>query len=442
MRQVKGLVAVVFCLVFWSAASEAQQLEIVGPEQAAENSAVPYQAILHTADGSTLDVTSSAVWSVIPDTYASMAQNGVLTTQDIEKFENMLVVAEYTEAGTTYEAEKPVTIYAICPSGSALQFDGVNDYVDLPDGFADFSDGITIMVWAYPTASKNWARFVDLGNGQANNNILFFRGGTSRDLLFEVYQDSSGGWLIAPNTMELDRWQHFAVTQDNTGKVILYKNGQPIRTGTLKVPKNIIRTKNYIGRSNWSTVDEYYQGQMDDIRIFNRVLSQSEIIAGMNIPVTMDSRLTAYWNFDEGAGQTAADLTQQYNGQLGNTPEADDADPQWVESGAPVGICSSYILAVGDLKSALAVKWNMLEDLESALEKEQDAIVNLRSLMAEDELGDLSRKEIQKAMADIRLAMVQQKVSRLALRKSVMRLEDALRRIGVEVEPYFWPDVP
>ncbi len=442
MKQAKSFFAVSLWLLFFSANMEAQQLEILGPDQVVENSSAQYQAILHNADGSTLDVTSSAVWSVIPDTYASMAQNGVLTTQDIEKFENAILAADYTEEETNFQAEKPVTLFAICPSGSALQFDGTNDYVDLPDGFSDFSNGLTIMVWAYPTASKNWARFVDLGNGQANNNILFFRGGTSRDLLFEVYRDSSGGWLIAANTIELDRWQHFAVTQDSTGKVIIYKNGQPIRTGTIKIPKNVIRTQNYIGRSNWSTIDEYYQGQMDDVRIFNRVLSQSEIIAGMNIQVTNDSHLIAYWNFDEGAGQMAGDSTQQYNGLLGSTADADDADPQWVESEAPVGICSSYILAVQDLKSALTGKLKMLDDLETALEKEQHAMDNLKSMIGENDLGDLTKEEVYKAIADVRLAMVQQKISRFALRISVMRLEDALRQIGVEVESHPWPDIP
>ncbi|MER3407150.1 MAG: hypothetical protein C4278_01870, partial [Patescibacteria group bacterium] len=57
--------------------------------------------------------------------------------------------------------------------GWALAFDGVNDYVALPSGFANFSSGFSVAVWGYPTANGWWERFIDLGNGACNNNILF-----------------------------------------------------------------------------------------------------------------------------------------------------------------------------------------------------------------------------------------------------------------------------
>ncbi|MBN2841480.1 MAG: hypothetical protein JXM68_00220, partial [Sedimentisphaerales bacterium] len=69
----------------------------------------------------------------------------------------------------------------------ALNFDGVDDYVDLPDGFADFRSGMTVTLWAYPTAVQNWARFIDFGNGEYNSNIVFARRGTTNNLVFEGY---------------------------------------------------------------------------------------------------------------------------------------------------------------------------------------------------------------------------------------------------------------
>ncbi len=64
------------------------------------------------------------------------------------------------------------------PSDTVLSFDGTNDYVQLPGGsaFADFTTGMTVGVWAYPTANSSWSRFIDLGNGPSNNNIIL-RGG-------------------------------------------------------------------------------------------------------------------------------------------------------------------------------------------------------------------------------------------------------------------------
>src|SRR5207237_4875695 len=72
--------------------------------------------------------------------------------------------------------------------GGALQFDGTNDFVQLPaTGFADFSGGLTIELWAFPTAVGSWQRFVDFGDGSPSDNILFSRVGTSNDLALQLF---------------------------------------------------------------------------------------------------------------------------------------------------------------------------------------------------------------------------------------------------------------
>ena len=60
--------------------------------------------------------------------------------------------------------------------GQALELDGSNAnnaYVDLPDGFEDFSNGFSVALWAKPTEVRNWARFIDFGNAAGVDNILF-----------------------------------------------------------------------------------------------------------------------------------------------------------------------------------------------------------------------------------------------------------------------------
>ena len=163
------------------------------------------------------------------------------------------------------------------PVGTALSFDGSDDYIDLPDGFGDFAKGCTISLWACPTAVRNWARFMDLGNGAASNNIWFGRQGTTGNLAFECWSGSgSNGLVAAPDAIALNEWQMFTVTVDGFGNVRLFKNGQPIQTGT-SAPASIRRTNNYIGRSNWSA-DAYYQGHLDDVRIYNYNLSDAEVL--------------------------------------------------------------------------------------------------------------------------------------------------------------------
>ncbi|MDD3816153.1 MAG: LamG domain-containing protein, partial [Desulfocapsaceae bacterium] len=172
--------------------------------------------------------------------------------------------------------------------GQAFSFDGVNDYVDLPDGFADFTNGFTVGLWANPSASGNWARFLELGNGYQNDNILFLRRQTTDQLAFQVY---SGGVLTgtayALNAITNDEWHYYAATMDASGNVQLYKDGAPLTmavdSSAVAVPANVTRTINYIGKSSWPTPpDEYYTGKIDEVMIFNRALSANEIGALYN----------------------------------------------------------------------------------------------------------------------------------------------------------------
>jgi hypothetical protein len=161
--------------------------------------------------------------------------------------------------------------------GRALSFDGTDDYVDIPNGYSDFVKGCTISVWVYPTAVKNWERFIDFGNGSASDNIWFGRQGTTNNLAFEGWSSgSSNGLVTASEAISLLAWQMFTVTVDSSGNVKLYKDGQQVATGTSGV-SSVTRTNNYIGRSNWSW-DDYYQGNMDDVRIYNYCLTDAQVL--------------------------------------------------------------------------------------------------------------------------------------------------------------------
>jgi hypothetical protein len=64
----------------------------------------------------------------------------------------------------------------------ATGFSGSLGHVILPKSFNNASSGLTVEAWIYPTARANWARIIDLGNGQGRDNIIFARLGTSSDL--------------------------------------------------------------------------------------------------------------------------------------------------------------------------------------------------------------------------------------------------------------------
>jgi len=159
--------------------------------------------------------------------------------------------------------------------------------VKFPSGFADFTtNGLTIALWAYPTiegAQANWDRFTDFGITNNADNILFSRSGTAQTIHFEVYKGAaSGGAVDGPSgSLMINQWQHFVATMDTAGNVVLYRNGVAVATGTVAVPNIINRTSNLLGHSNWSG-DDFYTGKMDDVRIYDRVLSPGAVAALAN----------------------------------------------------------------------------------------------------------------------------------------------------------------
>ena len=58
----------------------------------------------------------------------------------------------------------------------------------------------------------------------------------------------------------------------------LYLNSIAIANGATAVPEIITRVNNFLGRSNW-TVDDYYDGRMDDVRIYSRAFVPAAIKA-------------------------------------------------------------------------------------------------------------------------------------------------------------------
>lgn len=168
------------------------------------------------------------------------------------------------------------------PNAASLYFDGDDDYLDLPDGFADFRTGMTITLWAHPTESKEWARFFDFGNGIASDNIIIARLGNSDNFYYEAYNGSATIKVDGATPILLNGWRYYTVTVDGVGSATpgrtrIYVNGVLDADEMGNVPLNLPRVNNYIGKSNWG--DPYYKGYIDELRIYKRALTAAEVLA-------------------------------------------------------------------------------------------------------------------------------------------------------------------
>jgi len=208
--------------------------------------------------------------------------------------------------------------------GRVAEFDGKSGYVDLGSGYEDFTKGLTFSLWVKPTVAHSWGRFLDLGNGQDQQNIVFARMGTNEDLVF-THQTAGRkpNHISAPDLIKLNVWQHLAVTVNANGQVRFYKDGQFIaEKKDPKKPEKTIRMSNYAAKSNWAN-DRFFQGRMDELVIYNRTLTDQEIATlgkGDSTPVVVrktdpknttterrgpvEPGLKAHWTFDELKGNS------------------------------------------------------------------------------------------------------------------------------------------
>ncbi|WOV93323.1 MAG: DUF2341 domain-containing protein [Candidatus Nitrosoabyssus spongiisocia] len=178
--------------------------------------------------------------------------------------------------------------------GNGLNLDGVDDshgdYLDLPDleGSLFNNTDFTISAWANIDVLRNWARIVDFGKGQDDNNILIAAHRTNPDLRYDMRQGTSSDGVTASDILQTGQWAYFTVVHESSGTATIYKNGTSITSDAVHTSLNESRASNYIGRSNWGT-DSYFDGKFDEFRLSSTARSADWIAteyANQNSPST------------------------------------------------------------------------------------------------------------------------------------------------------------
>lgn len=202
----------------------------------------------------------------------------------------------------------------------AAEFDGSDDYVDLPNITVDFSSGFSAACWVKPATTLGTGEFnafLDLSNGADVDEIWV--GGVG-NVGFQLYMtdndDGSSLRTIEDNTdLEAGKWAHYIATVDSAGNAKLYRNGVLTKTGFTSIPTSVSRSATTIAKS---PLNDNYPGELQDVRLYNRPLSDSEI--------TELYGLVGHWTFDEGSGSTFADSTLNANDASFNT-----GTPAWID---------------------------------------------------------------------------------------------------------------
>jgi len=162
--------------------------------------------------------------------------------------------------------------------GKALEFDG-NDYVEVPDSASlDITDEITIEAWVKPAGQSTWGGIVVKGPHSNLARYQIFYTDTKK-IRFGVTDGTTFADVYSDSALTDNQWYHI-VGVYNKIEVALYINGVK-QTDTHPFTQDLISTSGYnlnIGQGS-SGANEFFNGTIDEVRIWRRALSAEEIQA-------------------------------------------------------------------------------------------------------------------------------------------------------------------
>jgi fibronectin type 3 domain-containing protein len=239
---------------------------------------------------------------------------------------------------------------------TALSFDGSNDYVTFGSASGLGVTNFTLETWFYWTGGgitmttsssqglPSVYPLISKGRGEAdgsNVDMNYFLGIDSTTHALAVdFEDMATGMnypFVGSIPVSTDTWHHAAVTYDSvTAVYTLYLDG--VVAGTSDLGNNIIPRWDSVqhagiasAMTSAGTPAGYFQGYIDEVRIWNVVRTQPQIRATINQELTSASGLVARWGLNEGTGTSISSSIGSFPGTLTN-------GPTWITPGAPFNL--------------------------------------------------------------------------------------------------------
>ena len=157
---------------------------------------------------------------------------------------------------------------------AAYSFDGFGDFIEIPD-IGSYKQ-LTESIWVYYTDSSPSLRVLNNHKGWESNYLHFEIWDGQVEFSINGSGDQVSDFRFTSRT--LNQWHHIAAIYDSTTtSTYFYIDGELDATRSHNFSGAVTVGPAWIG--GWDGQPRWFQGYLDDIRIYSRVLSTLEIQA-------------------------------------------------------------------------------------------------------------------------------------------------------------------
>jgi parallel beta-helix repeat protein len=202
-------------------------------------------------------------------------------------------------------------------SGYALDFDGTDDYVSVPNSSTINlnSNTMTLEAWIHPRNNPDFTRVVSKGGAIYQYALAYgyAAGGTSGKLRFYINNGSTVKQAVTTTDITEQRWYHIVGTYDGSF-IRIYVDG--IEENNADMTGNIAGSAANLGIGSEGDGGLPFNGTIDEVSIWSRALNASEISEHYNTTWhehIINESLEAHWPFSEGWGQITNDTSGNDN---------------------------------------------------------------------------------------------------------------------------------